>query len=97
MYRRWRTLELYYGAYRSGRRQANLARVEDFVQANVILDCNQETARWYGEVKQYLKTIGRPLPENDIWIAALSLQHGLTLVTRDKHFDSIHSLEIEVW
>jgi tRNA(fMet)-specific endonuclease VapC len=89
--------ELYYGAQKSGKRQANLARIDNFVAANVILVCDEETARWYGEIKQQLRVKGQPIPENDIWIAALARQHGLTLVTRDKHFDEIESLDIEAW
>jgi len=37
------------------------------------------------------------MPENDIWIAAIALQHGLTLVTRDSHFSEIESLGTAAW
>ncbi|HFE66754.1 MAG TPA: PIN domain-containing protein, partial [Chloroflexi bacterium] len=40
---------------------------------------------------------GRPIPENDIWIAALAIEHELTLVTRDAHFEEIEQLDIEAW
>ena len=40
---------------------------------------------------------GRPIPENDIWIAALALQHTLVLVSRDAHFREVENLELEVW
>lgn len=40
----------------------------------------------YGELKGQLKRQGTPIPTNDIWIAALTLQFGLTLYTRDDHF-----------
>jgi tRNA(fMet)-specific endonuclease VapC len=89
--------ELYYGAQKSGKRQANVARVDGFVQANTILGCDQETGRWYGQIKSQLQAKGRPIPENDIWIAALAQQHRLTLVTRDKHFHEVDALDIEVW
>ena len=89
--------ELYYGAENSSKRQANLTRIDSFVEVNVILDCDASTARWYGRVKQELKIKGRPIPENDIWIAALALHYDLSLVTRDGHFDEISSLDIRVW
>lgn len=89
--------ELYYGAQKSGKRQANVARVDSFVQVNTILDCDRETARWYGQIKSALQAKGRPIPENDIWIAALARQHGLILATRDKHFHEVDSIDIEVW
>jgi tRNA(fMet)-specific endonuclease VapC len=89
--------ELYYGAQKSGKRQANIARIDKLVAANVILVCDEETARWYSEIKHQLRVKGQPIPENDIWIAALAQQHGLNLVTRDKHFNEVESLDIEVW
>jgi predicted nucleic acid-binding protein len=39
----------------------------------------------------------RPLPDNDIWIAALAIQHELTLVSRDKHFKEVSGLKVEFW
>ena len=89
--------ELCFGAWKSGRPHANLARIDEFAANNVILGCETDTARRYGEVKNALRLKGQPLPENDIWIAAIALQHDLTLVTRDAHFDEVHNLKVEVW
>lgn len=89
--------ELYFGVYKSTRVQANLTRVEEFIIGNVILPCDAETGKYYGQVKQQLKVKGRPIPENDIWIAAIALQHNLSLVTRDAHFNVIDKLTIESW
>lgn len=89
--------ELYYGARKSRRPNENLARIDDLVLTNVVLACDGETARRYGEIKDALRVKGRPLPENDIWIAALARQHDLTLVTRDKHFEQVENLSIARW
>ena len=89
--------ELYYGAEKSGRPADNLKRVDEFAAANVVLACDSETAREYGRVKEALRKKGRPLPENDIWIAAAALRHGLSLATRDAHFQAIDGLVIENW
>lgn len=89
--------ELYYGAYRSGQRDANLARITQFVVDNVVLNCDVETAHHYGVIKDALHRKGRPMPENDLWIAALARQHQLTLVTRDAHFNHIPNLAVESW
>ena len=62
--------ELFYGARKSARVGDNLARVDELVANSAILGCDAETARQYGEVKNKLRLKGRPLPENDIWIAA---------------------------
>lgn len=89
--------ELYYGAWKSSRSDENLARIDELVRMNVVLPCDSETARRYGELKHLLHTKGRPLPENDIWIAAIARQHDLTLVTRDTHFAQIDDLNQTVW
>lgn len=89
--------ELCYGARKSGRVEANLARVDELVSGSTILVCDAEAARQYGEVKNKLRLKGRPLPENDVWIAALALQHDLILVTRDAHFQEVESLQTVAW
>lgn len=89
--------ELYYGAHKSSHTAENLARIADFVMHNVILSCDVETARYYGELKNDLRQKGRPIPENDLWIAATAIQHSLTLVSRDAHFGEIAGLMFESW
>ncbi|BAY23886.1 PilT protein domain protein [Calothrix sp. NIES-2100] len=89
--------ELCYGARKSGRSKENLERIDEFIANSTVLGCDVETARYYGEVKNKLRLKGRPLPENDIWIAALTLQHNLTLVTRDAHFQEVENLHAITW
>lgn len=59
--------------------------------------CSATTGNHYGQVKQRLRAKGRPIPENDIWIAATALQYGLTVVTRDGHFNEVEDLLTEAW
>ena len=40
---------------------------------------------------------GRPIPENDVWIAALARQHELPIVSRDEHFDDVPGVERLAW
>ncbi len=89
--------ELFFGAYRSARVEENLERVTEFAAQNAVLVCDTATARHYGRIKNRLRNAGRPSPENDIWIAALARQHGLTLVSRDTHFGEIEGLEVQAW
>lgn len=89
--------ELVYGAMKSGRPRENLLRLERLRSAVTLLKCDAETSRRYGEVKNALRRKGRPIPENDIWIAATALQHGLTLVSRDSDFQQVEGLDREVW
>jgi tRNA(fMet)-specific endonuclease VapC len=48
-------------------------------------------------LKQRLKEKGRPLPENDIWIAAAAKRHEMVLVTRDRHFREVEDLQTADW
>ncbi len=89
--------ELYYGAWKSSRTRENVERIDRFAADNVVLECNSETARHYGEIKNTLRGKGRPIPENDIWIAAIALQYDLTVATRDTHFGEITSLKTAMW
>lgn len=89
--------ELLRGAYGSVRMQANLDRVRGLAQAHAIVPCTVATAEKYALVKQRLRARGRPLPDNDVWIAATAQQHGLTLITRDRHFEEVEDLALETW
>ena len=89
--------ELYYGARKSGRVRENVARIELFAEANVVLLCDNETSRWYGVIKDLLRQKGSLIPENDVWIAALALRQGLVLVTRDSNFEAVTNLKTVSW
>jgi len=93
--------ELYYGAAKSANAATNAAtnirRVEELAARSAIVACDSETAQRYGQLKNDLRAKGRPLPENDIWVSALALQHGLVLVTRDAHFQEAAGLSVVAW
>lgn len=89
--------ELFYGAHKSARAKENLARIDEFASSNIILGCDIDTARVYGGIKDALRVKGHPIPENDIWIAAIAVQHNLTLVSRDGHFNEIENLKVIAW
>lgn len=89
--------ELYYGARKSGRVDENVKRVATLAAASAVLVCDAATASTYGELKATLRAQGTPIPENDLWIAALAKQHGLTVASRDDHFGTVPGLPIERW
>jgi tRNA(fMet)-specific endonuclease VapC len=89
--------ELYYGARNSSRVVENVAKIEEFRAASAVLACDATTALHYGEVKFNLKRKGTPIPENDIWIAALAHQYDLVIVSRDQHFDSVDTVAATIW
>jgi tRNA(fMet)-specific endonuclease VapC len=89
--------ELYYGAHKSSRLETNIERIKAFAESCSIITCDSETSRLYGEIKNDLRLKGRPIPENDIWIAAIAKRHAMTLVSRDDHFKEIDDLLILSW
>jgi tRNA(fMet)-specific endonuclease VapC len=89
--------EAFSGAYRSGRIRENIQAVKTISERFPILPCNKGTAEAYGTLHSYVKKKGKPIPENDLWIAAIAHQRGFTLITRDNHFRHIEHLSIIVW
>ena len=89
--------ELRYGALASSRVEYNLERLDALARSILVLGCDEGTAASYARVKAGLRSKGRPIPENDVWIAAIALQHELVLATRDSHFEHIASLSLELW
>ncbi|MDQ6610439.1 MAG: PIN domain-containing protein [Bacteroidota bacterium] len=61
------------------------------------MDVDRTTSQHYGTIVAALYKKGKPLPINDVWIAAVALQYELTVVSRDKHFNEIDGLKIKVW
>jgi len=89
--------ELYFGAERSARRDENVARVDRFAAGSEVLVLDVESARHYGAIRDALRKQGRPIPDNDIWVAAIARQHNLTLITRDAHFRDIEGVVVGSW
>jgi tRNA(fMet)-specific endonuclease VapC len=89
--------ELYYGAYHAPLRTPQLARVQSFVSQNRLVYIEHRTPEIYGRLLASLRSEGRLIPTNDMWIAALAIQHGLPLMTQDRHFDHVDGLAIVGW
>ena len=70
----------------------------DFLEQTVrVLDITRETATVYATVRFELKQRGKPIPENDVWIASLARQHGLSVMSQDVHFDAIPGIQRLCW
>lgn len=54
----------------------------------------RETSERYSHIYRYLRKIGRPIPTNDLWIAAVTMEYGATLLTTDAHFDGLPQIMI---
>lgn len=89
--------ELYFGATQSIKKEENKNRIKSLVENSNILNCTSMTGSIYGTIKAALKSKGNPIPENDIWIAAIAKEHNLALATRDKHFDFVAGISLAKW
>ena len=58
----------------------------------IIYDIDSETSEFYAKIYNELRIAGNPIPTNDMWIAALALQHGIKLLTNDRHFTKVAGL-----
>jgi tRNA(fMet)-specific endonuclease VapC len=86
--------ELFYGAYNSSDIAAKILQVQSFLADCTVLWTDIVTSEIYGQIKVSLTKKGKPLPENDVWIAATALQYSLPLFTTDKHFSEIDDISL---
>ncbi|MBX7120933.1 MAG: type II toxin-antitoxin system VapC family toxin [Opitutaceae bacterium] len=89
--------ELHYGIRRSAHAEENLRQLTYWLRAIVLMPVGAATAERYGVLKQQLAVAGTPIPENDVWIAAVALEHDLPLATRDDHFHRVPGLTVLDW
>lgn len=80
--------ELRFGFRGSAREQENEGKLQAFLREPVVrvVPVDEPASHGYAALKEHLRAAGQPIPENDIWIAALAVQHHATLVTSDAHF-----------
>ena len=90
------------GEYRYGiARSRYRNRYEGWLEANLhdfnVLAITTETTLPYAKLRVTLKESGHPIPANDTWIAALAMQHGLPILSRDVHFDAVADVVRVAW
>ena len=90
--------ELLAGFRCGNRERQNRLELDQFLDtarvATIAVD--DETAEFYAQIFSELRQKGRPIPSNDLWLAASALQHGLALATFDDHFSSISGLLLAI-
>jgi tRNA(fMet)-specific endonuclease VapC len=89
--------EFRYGITHSRRHREYEAWLEQYLPAFRVLEVTAETAVEYALLRSELRHLGKPIPANDVWIAALCRQHDLSLLSRDAHFDHIKRLRRQTW
>jgi predicted nucleic acid-binding protein len=88
--------ELFGGFALGSREEENRRELVQFLSSTrvVVLPLDRITAEHYAAVFSALKKIADPIPTNDIWIAASTIQHGFALFTYDRHFRVLTGLRI---
>lgn len=89
--------ELYYGALYSTRIEKNISDIKRITKYHNVLLIDEGVTLVYGNIKAALRKKGKPIPENDIWIAAIAQHHKLAIVARDRHFKEIDTIKVKNW
>jgi tRNA(fMet)-specific endonuclease VapC len=89
--------EFRYGISGSRHRGKYEQWLADHLPSFEILAITEPTTVTYARVRSSLKKLGRPIPANDAWIAALALQHRLPVLSHDEHFDAVPGVRRETW
>lgn len=89
--------EYRYGIAQSRNRSAYESWLTELLNDCMVLDINEATTHYYAEIAGELKRKGKPIPTNDLWIAALCRQHALPLLSRDRHFDGMEGIKRIGW
>jgi predicted nucleic acid-binding protein len=89
--------EYRYGIAQSRHRVSYAEWLNGLLHDCLVLDANEPTTHYYAEIILELKKKAKPIPTNDIWIAALCRQHSLPLLSRDRHFDLVPGVKRIGW
>ena len=88
--------EIHEGLLGDAQRSLKLSSLNDFLGAVPALTIDPATAQVFADIRSALRRSGQIINDHDIWIAATALQHDLTLISRDRHFDRIPGLKRHV-
>jgi tRNA(fMet)-specific endonuclease VapC len=89
--------EYRYGIAKSHHRASYENWLSGLLRDCAVLDINEPTTQHYAEITLELRRKGKPIPTNDLWIAALCRQHSFPLLSRDRHFDQVPGLKRIGW
>jgi tRNA(fMet)-specific endonuclease VapC len=89
--------ELLFGALNSGKKNQNRELVVGFASLCTAISVTPAVADRYATVRFALRQKGKPIPENDLWIAAACIEAEVPLLTADRHFDDVEGLEVRRW
>ena len=84
--------EYYFGIRQSRHRSRYQEWLARYLPLTEIAAVSAATADAYADIRLELKRLGAPIPSNDAWIAALARQHGLSVLSNDRHFDVVEGV-----
>jgi predicted nucleic acid-binding protein len=89
--------ELRAGFHRGRQKEKNGKLLRQFLASPRVhvSQIDEETSERYAVILNALWTIGRPIPTNDLWVAATAMQHGLIVVTTDAHFQQVAQIIVQ--
>ncbi len=89
--------EFAFGIAQSRHREVYERSLNRMLDRCTVLDIGIVTARHYAAIRLELKAAGKPIPSNDLWIAALCRQYSMAVMSRDSHFDFVSGLRRRTW
>ena len=89
--------EYRYGIAQSRHRARYRRWLDSLINDCTVLDINEKSTHYYAAISIELRQAGKPIPTNDLWIAALCRQHDLPLLSRDRHFDVVSGVRRFDW
>jgi len=89
--------EYRFGISQSKRRAECEKWLREYLDLYTILKVAEDTAEHYARLRALLKRAGKPIPANDLWIAAQGAQFDLAILSRDEHFDAVPSVRRIAW
>ena len=89
--------EYRYGIALSRHRAAYERWLAGLLSDSLVFDVNESTTQHYADIAIELRQAGKPIPTNDLWIAALCRQHALPILSRDRHFDLVQHMKRIDW
>ncbi|WP_256010197.1 type II toxin-antitoxin system VapC family toxin [Desertivirga xinjiangensis] len=89
--------ELYVGINRVSNKTKHLKKLQSFLDLCTVLPVDDKTADYFGQIMASLFKKGKPIPTNDVWIAATAKQYALTLISKDAHFALVDDLLLYSW
>ena len=89
--------EFRFGILKSGFRDKMTAWLDEALTTTTVLAADEATTSHYAEIRLQLTSAGTPIPMNDLWIAAITRQNKLPVISRDAHFDQVSGLTRIEW